>query len=59
MREIVCGGRMRVVVLVAVLLAGMTACSSDDDGGGGSAFRNLGKRGDSSVGTTHAGAALK
>ena len=53
MRDARCVKRTWVVVLVAVMVSGVFACSSDNDGSG-STFRNLGKRGDSSVTSGHA-----
>lgn len=40
----------RVVVMLGAMLAGLAGCNSDGgDGSGWFGFRNLGKRGDSSV----------
>lgn len=53
--------RVRKVWMAALLTVALTAavgCTSDEDGAG-SAFRNLGKRGDSNVTARQAGAALK
>ncbi len=50
------------VLVVAVLLSGLAACNSDDGSGGSStrsAFRNLGKRADSSLAGERAGAAVR
>jgi hypothetical protein len=47
------GVRMVLVVLSVVMLVTLTACNSDDAASGAgipSAFRNLGKRSDSSLG---------
>jgi len=52
--------RRRAAVLAVVCLLAVAACSSDDAlDGGESAFRNLGKRGDSDVTAGRARAALK
>ena len=42
--------RIRVAVMLVVVLVGLAACNSDGGESGGSlGFRNLGKRGDSSL----------
>lgn len=45
-------------VVVAAVLSALAACNSDS-GSGGWGFRNLGKRGDSTVDATHAAADMR
>jgi hypothetical protein len=50
------------VLLAALLFSALTACNSDDGAGSSGApsgFRNLGKRGDSNVGSQGAAVSLR